>query len=269
MDPTSEDNAPKEEPRPKGMADENKTPAPGEVFWSEGPLIGDSGQHGSRFQETVMGVIRCAWRRALDRKKDRATARDIGQDVGWEFVEEVNKNPKFFHDTAFQIGPYVTRIADNTMCDRFRRERTRRKREERIRQHLEQEHEGEPEYGDVGLSTTMGWQEESSAELRERVADLAVAKLAQLPKQRRTAWHLFHDENLKAREVAKIMGLSVNTVRMHLRLALLDLRRGVEEAGLLQRKADAPSLLRPSVATSTNSPREAILRRECVNRSSA
>ena len=99
------------------------------------------------------------------------------------------------------------RIARNEMTDHFRKNITREKHQQRMRELFEEE-AGNPEELLI------------SKQNRKRIADV----IRELTPQQQTAYRLSRDEGLSYQQIAEEMGLSVNTVKVHISLALKALR---------------------------------------------
>ncbi len=117
----------------------------------------------------------------------------------WEKRVTLNKVERFDH--------YLFRIARNEMTDHFRKNITRDKHQQRIRELFEEE-SGNPE--EILISK----------QNRKRIGDV----IKELTPQQQTAYRLSRDEGLSYQQIAEEMGLSVNTVKVHISLALKALR---------------------------------------------
>lgn len=117
----------------------------------------------------------------------------------WEKRVTLNRIERFDH--------FLFRIARNEMTDHFRKNITRDKHRQRLRE-LFGEETGNPE--DLLISK----------QNRKRIADV----IRELTPQQQTAYRLSRDEGLSYQQIADEMGLSVNTVKVHISLALKALR---------------------------------------------
>ncbi len=117
----------------------------------------------------------------------------------WEKRNTLNRIERFDH--------FLFRIARNEMTDHFRKNITRNKHQQRIREMFEEE-SGNPE------------EQLISKQNRKLIADV----IRELTPQQQTAYRLSRDEGLSYQEIADKMGLSVNTVKVHISLALKALR---------------------------------------------
>lgn len=102
---------------------------------------------------------------------------------------------------------YLFRIARNEMTDYFRKNIVREKHQQRIRELFEEE-AGNPEELMI------------NKQKRKLIADV----IRELPEQQQTAYKLSRDEGLSYQQIAEEMGLSVNTIKVHISLALKALR---------------------------------------------
>ena len=117
----------------------------------------------------------------------------------WEKRVTLHRVERFDH--------YLFRIARNEMTDHFRKNITREKHQQRMRELFEEE-AGNPEELLI------------SKQNRKRIADV----IRDLTPQQQTAYRLSRDEGLSYQQIAEEMGLSVNTVKVHISLALKALR---------------------------------------------
>lgn len=117
----------------------------------------------------------------------------------WEKRVTLNRIERFDH--------FLFRIARNEMTDHFRKNITRDKHREHLRELFEEE-AGNPEELLI------------SKQNRKRIADV----IRDLTPQQQAAYRLSRDEGLSYQQIADEMGLSVNTVKVHISLALKALR---------------------------------------------
>jgi RNA polymerase sigma-70 factor (family 1) len=122
----------------------------------------------------------------------------------WEKRVSLTQIERFDH--------YLFRIARNEMTDHFRKNITRDKHQQRLRE-LFAEEAGNPEELLI------------SKQNRKLIADV----IRELTPQQQTAYKLSRDEGLSYQQIAEKMGLSVNTVKVHISLALKALRSFFEE----------------------------------------
>ena len=117
----------------------------------------------------------------------------------WEKRDSLTQIERFDH--------YLFRIARNEMTDHFRKNITHAKHQQRLRELFEEE-SGNPE---ELLITKQN---------RKLIADV----IQELTPQQQIAYKLSRDEGLSYQQIAEKMGLSVNTVKVHISLALKALR---------------------------------------------
>jgi RNA polymerase sigma-70 factor (family 1) len=106
-----------------------------------------------------------------------------------------------------RFDAYLFRVARNEMTDIFRKNLTRDKHIERIRELFEEE-SGSPEDQLI------------SKQKRALIADV----IRDLPPQQRQAYRFSREQGMNYQEIATEMNLSVNTVKVHISLALKSLR---------------------------------------------
>ncbi len=107
-----------------------------------------------------------------------------------------------------RFDSYLFRVARNEMADHFRKNSTRERHQQRLRELFEEE-AGTPE--DLLISK----------QKRALIADV----IGELPVQQQTAYKLSRDEGLSYQEISEKMKLSVNTVKVHISLALKTMRQ--------------------------------------------
>lgn len=117
----------------------------------------------------------------------------------WEKRVTLNRVERFDH--------FLFRIARNEMTDHFRKNITRDKHQQRLRELFDEEADNPEELL-------------ISKQNRKRIADV----IRELTPQQQTAYRLSRDEGLSYQQIAEQMGLSVNTVKVHISLALKALR---------------------------------------------
>ena len=117
----------------------------------------------------------------------------------WEKRVTLNKVDHFDH--------FLFRIARNEMTDHFRKNITREKHQQRMRELFDEE-AGNPEEMLI------------NKQKRKLIADV----IRELPPQQQTAYKLSRDEGLSYQQIAEKMGLSVNTIKVHISVALKALR---------------------------------------------
>jgi RNA polymerase sigma-70 factor (family 1) len=109
--------------------------------------------------------------------------------------------------TIERFDAYLFRVARNEMTDLFRKNLTREKHIQRIRELFEEE-AGNPEDQLI------------SKQKRALIADV----IGDLPPQQQQAYRLSREQGMNYQAIASEMNLSVNTVKVHISLALKSLR---------------------------------------------
>jgi len=109
--------------------------------------------------------------------------------------------------TIDRFDAYLFRVARNEMTDIFRKNLTRDKHIQRIRELFEEE-SGSPEDQLI------------NKQKRALIADV----IRDLPPQQRQAYRFSREQGMNYHEIATEMNLSVNTVKVHISLALKSLR---------------------------------------------
>ena len=109
--------------------------------------------------------------------------------------------------TIDRFDAYLFRVARNEMTDIFRKNLTRDKHIQRIRELFEEE-SGSPEDQLI------------NKQKRALIADV----ISNLPPQQRQAFRFSREQGMNYQEIATEMNLSVNTVKVHISLALKSLR---------------------------------------------
>jgi RNA polymerase sigma factor (sigma-70 family) len=149
-----------------------------------------------RFRPALMAFF-------LRRLRDHAEAEDLTQQVLMRIAE------RGAQIDASRPDGYVFQIAANLLRDRGRRLRVRAAYQ-----------------ADLGISEGMRVEERDPDRVLQARQSLAtvVAALNELPERTRTIFILFRLENMKQREIADMLGISIRTVEQHVSSASVTLR---------------------------------------------
>lgn len=136
--------------------------------------------------------------------RDNGLAADLVQTLFIEFWEK-----GLYQQIEDNLGGYLFRAVHNRCLNALKAQQLQHEREARHRARYV-DHEDAPE---IELDMEKG---------------LVAQLLGQLPPQKREVVQLIVLEDRKYQEAADIMGISINTVKTHLRLALQQLRESVK-----------------------------------------
>ena len=149
--------------------------------------------------------------------RDEEIANDLFQDV-WIKVVQVLKSGRYVEEGKF--GPWVMRIAHNAAIDHFRRNRKRRM----VRP-----------TDDFDIFETLSHDGPSAEErlVEGEIMNELRQLLPTLPEEQQQVVKMRLEHNLSFKEIAEETNVSINTALGRMRYALINLRKMVEDQGLV------------------------------------
>ena len=166
----------------------------------------------STFQPRILGY--------LSRMLDRDEAEELTQEV---FVK-VDKALKEFRGEA-QLSTWIYRIATNAALDRLRNPSFRQRGRECVP--VDSSAESTAELQDKNVWTGEARQDVDQQLIRREMNSCIREYVDQLPEDYRTALVLSEVEDLKNREIAEILGVSLDTVKIRLHRARARLKESL------------------------------------------
>ena len=138
--------------------------------------------------------------------KDEEDAKDIVQNL---FIEIWEK--RRFEYLEGNVKSYLYKSVHNRCLNHLRNNETKLRRQVDYEEHT----------GEINHTT--------DHELREQVYKRLEINLDKLPKQRREAISLVYLEDKRYQEVANAMGISINSLKTHLKIGLKNLREKIKK----------------------------------------
>lgn len=149
---------------------------------------------------------------------DEDTANDIFQDT---FVRAIIKMKERRYKEVGKFYPWLTRIAQNTIIDFFR--------SAKVRQSITHE---EAELSPAHALALACKPNEDTIFDRQCLNDVK-ALVDELPQSQRDIVNMRYYQNLSFKEIAALTGVSINTALGRMRYAILNMRKIINERGLI------------------------------------
>lgn len=155
---------------------------------------------------------------------DQELAEDLFQEV---FVKVVTTLKGGRYNEEGKFLPWVMRIAHNLVIDHFRRE----KKNKTISVNVGQD-------DDFNLFKVLKLEEENVEDtlIREQIENDVVSMLDFLPEEQRQVVWMRHFQDMSFKEIAENTDVSINTALGRMRYALINLRKLIEEKGVVLTK---------------------------------
>lgn len=137
------------------------------------------------------------------------------------FLKVYRALPTFRFEADF--ATWVHRIAVNTALSRKRSLTRRRQKEMTMSRRSCGEGENEDDFFDSQPANP--WDNPENRQLRREIVEQIERALEQIPARQRTVFVMKHDQGLKLREIASLLGLGEGTVKAYLFRAIENLRQ--------------------------------------------
>lgn len=153
--------------------------------------------------------------------KDKALAEDFFQDTFIKVIKTL-KGGKYNEEGKFL--PWVMRIAHNLMIDHFRKQK-------RFRKVSSVNRDNE----DMDVFSTIGYDELNAEEvlIKNQIRDDIKELIERLPEEQKEVVKLRHYYEMSFKEIADFSGVSINTALGRMRYALINLRKLVDDHGVI------------------------------------